>query len=126
MNYNKKPPYSKRLAKLLADPSIKTAGSSVTGKRSIYVIAGTRAWNKAREIESSHAFLVAPPDTDPASYDWSILCGHEPIHIIVEGHSTDLQALAEALNESGVERVLFPAGDGSAIRCLPRSAVEYG
>ena len=40
-NHNNKPPYTKRLSVLLADPSIKAAGSSASGRRSIFVIAGS-------------------------------------------------------------------------------------
>ncbi len=127
MNYNKKPPYHKRLQVLLSDPSIKTAGSSASCSRSIYVITGNHSWHKAREIENSHSFLLLPPSDDPFQYDWSILAGHDPIIVIVEGEaSTDqLFALASALDRYGVNRILYPKGDGSAIRYISQRVIDH-
>jgi len=125
-DYSKPAPYSKRLSELLSDPTIKTAGSSATGVRSVYMIAGSQAWRKAHEIENSHAFLLLPPTEDPSQYDWSLLAGHDPIIVLVEGDASpdEFLALATALDRDGVNRILYPKGDGTAVRHLSNRVLD--
>jgi hypothetical protein len=113
---SKKPAYCKQLQELFNNPSIRTKGSSASGKRSVYVVTGSGAWRKAEEMKFTHAFLMLPPGDVPTAYDWSILAGHEPIHVIVEGEASkqELIELAQAMNRDGVSRVYTPHGDGTA------------
>jgi hypothetical protein len=93
------------------------AGTSAEGASlSVWVIAGSKGWDKAKQLERSHAFLLMPHGEDPEDFDWQLLVGHEPINVLVEGYITqqELHALAKAMNSQGVGRVYTPNPDGSA------------
>lgn len=96
-------------------------------KAGTYIIAGSRAWQKAKEIENTHRFVMLPPGDDPAQYDWSLLAGHDPIVTLVAGDpltKDEYDALATALMRDGVQRFLCPAGDGCAVRYLSSEVVR--
>lgn len=116
------PPYGRVLAERLSDPHTwpRYWGTSPDGQHvSLWVLTGQGAWSTARSWLADRPlarrlFLISPPDTDPAEYDWSILTGHPPILVCTCGRNDParLERLCCALLRDGCKRVLVPASAG--------------
>lgn len=130
--HHKMPPYSKLLARQLADPSSwrRYWGTSADGKHvSVWVITGPEAWRVAKDghanihrsslgsgraWEGNTLFLLLPPGQDPYAYDWRQLAIGEPILVAQAGNvsQTDIATLADALLRDGVGSVLADSPGG--------------
>lgn len=122
----KLPPYTKRLSDVLKTPSVwpQYKGTSQDGKRiSLFIIAGTNAWEIAKKrLHTKLLYLMLPPTDDPEIYDWGICAGHEPIIILTAGQlKKDIShRLSIALLRDGVDRVVTSAGGGYGQRYIAR------
>ncbi len=120
------PPYAKRFSDVLDTPGVwpQYRGTSSDGKRlSLFIIAGSNAWEMAKKsLSSKLLFLVHPPADPPEIYDWRICAGHEPIIILTAGRlNNDIsRRLSIALLRDGVDRVVTSAGDGYGQRYIAR------
>lgn len=96
------PPYLKRHAdRLRNDPSV-----------SVWIAIGVGAWSWVRERQRTHIATLCPPSDDPATFDWSLCAGHDPVLLQLAGatEGEQVRALIEALMRGGVNRVLASTG----------------
>lgn len=115
------PPYAHALRVALSQPAgwCQFMGTSADGtKPTLWVLAGSGAWDMAREWKAlRRLFLVLPPGEAPAGFNWSVLAGHDPVILKVAGDlaATEVQALVLALMRDGVQRVLLADEGGLAL-----------
>jgi len=121
------PPYGRQLMSILSNRScwIKVSGGTLTGL-SIYCLVGSGAWNKAENMKKKHSFVLLPYGADPLGFNWGLLKGHDPIHILPTGDITldEMQSLAEAMDRDGVNRILYSRGNRTAFRYLSHRVIE--
>lgn len=107
----RRPPYAGSLSDILRDRTAWRGfmGSSPDGTRlQLWVAAGPESWHWAKEYGTRWAFLLAPHRQDPASFDWSLLAGRDPVLILPCGALSTLEArtLAIPILRDGTRRVL--------------------
>lgn len=115
------PPFAHQLRVALSQPAgwLGFMGTSADGtKPTLWVLAGSGAWDLSREWRDlRRLFVVLPPGDDPAGFNWSVLAGHDPVVLKVVGDlaGAEVQALVLALMRDGVQRVLFAGAGGLAL-----------
>ena len=92
----------------------------------IWVVVGSGAWAFARDRVDEHhlgVFTLLPPGEDPATFDWRLLAGHDPILLVQAGaiDGDQVRQLAHAILMDGTERILTEDG-GRYVREVTRAA----
>jgi hypothetical protein len=102
------PPFGRELRDRLQGDLVRWWGASPDGKAApVFLLCGAEAWRVAREWEPRRLLVLMPPAEDPATYDWSILRGHDPVLLCRCGRTEGdgVVMLLKAIMAAGVLRV---------------------
>ena len=120
-------PYGRALQARIRDRANwpRWSGTSADGAHlTLWVVAGTDAWEWAEYHRDSRLFLLSPVDTDPANYDWGLLAGHDPVLLLALGEidPPKIDRFAAAILRDGATRVSLFGSGGVCYRAARRVA----
>lgn len=103
------PPYGRELAARLRGDLRDWWGAAPNGKAApIMLLTGPDAWRAAQDWRNHRLIALHPYESNPATYNWRVLAGHDPVLLWrcgpVEGDA--VIALMRAIMMDGVQRVL--------------------